>query len=76
MDKRSRRNWDRIEAEFEEPIKDVIVGLREQGCTWRSIALALEVHYETVKRWRRWLGLPLHTKVVWDDLSRSRYGRG
>ena len=76
MDKRIKRNWQRVEAEFGEPVKDVIVGLREQGCTWRSVALALEVHYETVKRWRQMLSLPLHTKPVWDDLSKSRYERG
>ena len=46
-----------IEAEFSEPLRDVIVGMREQGCTWRTIAGALGVSRAQVYLWRRQFGI-------------------
>lgn len=52
--------WQEIEAEFDEPIRDVIMGLREQGNTWRTVAGALGVSLSVLQAWRCALGLPLN----------------
>jgi len=46
-----------IEGEFDEPLRDVILGMREQGCTWRTIAGALGVSRAQVYLWRKELGI-------------------
>lgn len=40
---------DRIENEFDESLRDAVIGLREQRCTWDDIAEILEV-----SRWQLW----------------------
>lgn len=60
---------ERIEAEFGEPLVDVISTLREMRCSWRSVALALEVSVSTVRDYRRQLGLPIDGTRVSDELS-------
>lgn len=57
--KRRVQRWREIEAEFMEPVADVIQGLREQGNSWRTVAGALGCAQSTLKEWRRALGLPL-----------------
>lgn len=42
-----------IEAEFDEPIRDVIVGMREQRCNWTVIAGVLGIGRNTLNRWRK-----------------------
>ena len=56
---RRLKKWHDIEAEFQEPVVDIIVGLREQGNSWRIVAGALEIALSTLCEWRRELGLPL-----------------
>jgi len=46
-----------IEAEFGEPLRDVIVGMREQECTWGTIGGALGVSRSQVYLWRKELGI-------------------
>ncbi len=46
-----------IEAEFDESLRDVIVGMRVQGCTWRTISGALGVSRSLVYLWRKMLGI-------------------
>lgn len=59
-----------IEAEFGEPLAETIMGLREQGNSWRTVAGALEVSPSTLKGWRRALGLPLAKEhKVFDESS-------
>lgn len=48
-----------IEAEFDEPLADIILGLREQGNSWRTVAGALGIGPGTLVEWRRALGLKL-----------------
>ena len=51
-----------IEAEFDEPLVDVIRGLREVACgnSWRIVAGALGISLSTLTEWRRALDLPLN----------------
>jgi hypothetical protein len=51
--------WNRIESEFEEPVKDVIAGMREQGCSWGTIAGVLGVSTRALFNWRKLFGLPI-----------------
>lgn len=51
--------WRQIEDEFEEPIADVIIGLREQGNSWRTVAGCLNISLGTLVEWRKVLGMPL-----------------
>jgi hypothetical protein len=60
---------ERIEREFDRPLRDIIVDLREHGCTWRTVALALEVSRSRVYQFRRELGLECTGKRMRDDLS-------
>ncbi|HOW77947.1 MAG TPA: hypothetical protein PK406_00720 [Verrucomicrobiota bacterium] len=48
-----------IEAEMGEPLADTIMGLREQGNSWRTVAGALGVNLGTLVLWRKLLGLPM-----------------
>ena len=42
-----------IEKEFDEPLADIVIGMREQGCNWSTIAGALDISVRTLRRWRR-----------------------
>lgn len=57
-----------IEAEFDEPLKDVIVGMRVQGCTWRTIAGALGVSRTQIYLWRKEFGIE-DTRRLRDAMS-------
>jgi len=46
-----------IEAEFDEPLREILIGMREQGCTWGTIAGALGVSRRQVYLWRKELGI-------------------
>jgi hypothetical protein len=61
------RLWREIEEEFEEPVGAVVMGLREQGNSWRTVAGALGVCLATLQEWRKALGLPLD----WHDKKRD-----
>jgi len=61
---------ERIEAEFGEPLRDVIVVMREQGCTWGTIAGALGVSRSQVYLWRKGLGIEDHRRLR--DAASSR----
>lgn len=61
--------WSDIEAEFREPVADVITGLREQGNSWRTVAGALGVALSTLSEWRRELGLPFDQSLKFFDSS-------
>lgn len=68
--KRRMRLWQQIEHEFDEPIADVIVGLREQGNSWRTVAGCLDVSRGTLQEWRKLLGLKLDKNDnVFDESS-------
>lgn len=70
MPPRRATQWAAIEAEFDEPIADVIMGLRELGNSWRTVAGALGVHYGTLQEWRKALGLPMDkANKVYDPSS-------
>jgi len=66
--------WAEIEIEFGEPVADVIMGLRQQGNSWRTVAGALDIALSTLKEWRRELGLPLDQHDnVYDPSSMPDY---
>lgn len=65
--------WVAIEAEFGEPLRDVIVGLREQGNSWRTVAGTLDVSLAALQEWRKALGLPLDTHDKLRDPSSHRH---
>lgn len=52
-----------VEAEFDEPLRDVIVIMRQQGNTWRTIASALNVSRFTLYHWRQELGIEDHRRL-------------
>lgn len=52
----------RIEAEFGEPLADVITGLRALGYSWATVAGALDITPRTLVTWRRQLGLPTDSR--------------
>jgi len=60
--KRRLALWRAIEAEFGEPLANVIQGLREQdgGNSWRTVAGCLGVSLSTLQEWRKALDLPLN----------------
>jgi len=67
---RRLKMWAEIEAEFGEPVRDVIVGLREQGNSWRTVAGALGTTLVTLQEWRKELGLPLDRSIqIYDPSS-------
>ena len=71
---RRLKMWARIEAEFNEPVRDVIVGLREQGNSWRTVAGALGTTLGTLQEWRKELGLPLDSSIqIYDPSSLPEY---
>jgi hypothetical protein len=41
----------RVESEFQEPLEDVISGLRQQNCTWVTVANVLEIPLDTLRHW-------------------------
>jgi transposase-like protein len=49
-----------VVAEFDEPIADTIVGLRNMGLSWADVAGAMDVPQWTLRDWRRSLGLVRH----------------
>lgn len=46
----------KIEAEFDEPLPDIVMGMREQGCNWDTVAGALGITARTLRIWRREIG--------------------
>ena len=60
-----------IEAEFDEPLRDIIVGMRDQYCTWRTIAGALGVSRSQVYLWRKMLDI-MDDRRLRDALSARR----
>jgi lambda repressor-like predicted transcriptional regulator len=46
-----------IEEEYGESLRDILIGFREQRCSWKTIAGALEVSQSTLLLWRRGIGL-------------------
>lgn len=52
-----------IEEEYGEPLRDIITGFREQGCSWDTIEGALEISHSALWQWRKDLGL-LHDKRI------------
>jgi transposase len=65
----------KIEKEFDEPIADIIIGMRQQGCSWGTIAGALGVGYNTVLSWRKEFGFaPIDPSVhVVEEDDRAAY---
>ena len=53
------KKWRALEEEYGEPIRDIIMGFRSDGLTWRTIAGILEVCEKTLISWRDRLGIPL-----------------
>lgn len=46
------------QAEFGEPLADVIIGLRDLGYSWATVAGAMDISCWTLYDWRKQLGLP------------------
>ena len=68
------RLWDEIEREFGESVADVIMGLRTQGNSWRTVCGVLDVSLGTLQKWRIVLGLPMDRVVkVFDPSSLPEY---
>lgn len=67
----------KIEAEYQEPVREVIRIYRRQGNTWRTIAGALGINLNTLVLWRKALDLPVDQNAKqYDALSfanRDRY---
>jgi len=61
--KRRLAMWREIEAEFGEPIRDVIIGLREVdgGNSWRTVAGCLDICRTTLLEWRKALDIGVDT---------------
>lgn len=70
---RRRRHaiWQAIEREYDEPVRDVLAVLRQQGCSWPTVAGVLGVTCQTVRNWRRVLQLPIGDGRI-DDLREDR----
>lgn len=47
-----------VEAEYNEPLAEIITGFRAQGQPWRVIAEAMGIRECTLRRWRADLGIP------------------
>ena len=45
-----------IELEFGEPLRDIVVVMRLQGCSWATIAGSLEISPQTMLDWRKAYG--------------------
>lgn len=50
-----------IEHEFDEPIRDVITGMRQQGCSWQTIASAIGIPLSTLFKVQKKLNVPRMT---------------
>lgn len=57
VDRRTCARWRAIETEFDEPLRDILSGMRAQGASWDTIAGALDIPPATLKRWRQHFGL-------------------
>lgn len=69
------KRWARIEAEYGEPIRDIILGMRADGYLWKTIAGALGITERSLNNWRQLLGIPLNPldhKVDIEMLHRPR----
>ena len=53
------KRWAAIEAEYGEPIRDIILGMRADGYLWQTIAGALDITERNLIYWRELLGIPL-----------------
>lgn len=75
--KRRMKIWAQIEDEFDEPISDVIMGLREQdgGNSWRTVAGCLDVSPQTLLEWRHALGLDVDATDQKYDPSSYKSGK-
>lgn len=56
------KRWTRIEAEYGEPIRNIILGMREQGYLWKTIAGALDITERQLITWRVLLDIPLNVR--------------
>lgn len=73
-----------IEAEYGEPVRDVIQGLRAQGCSWPTVAGALGMDPKTLTALRRRLGMTVdgtrqqdadrEPMPLWADLQAQQHG--
>lgn len=64
--------WRAIEEEFGESLADIIMGLRAQGNSWRTVAGALDTNLGTLQQWRHALKLPIdHRRKQYDPSSLS-----
>lgn len=52
-----------VEAEFGEPVRDVILGFRRDGHSWNTIAGAMDIAPETLRAWRHHLGLRVDRRL-------------
>jgi hypothetical protein len=74
-----------IEAEYGEPAREVIEGLRAQGCSWQTVAGALGMDCKTLTHLRKRLGMlvdPSDRQMdadrepmpLWADLQAQKHG--
>lgn len=58
---------DRIEREHGgQGLREIILDYRSVGTSWKIIAGILGVNYNTLTTWRRWYGLPVDGRKVFD----------
>ena len=58
-----------IEAEFDEPLEDVIFGLRDLVYSWRTVAGALGIYHRTLYNWRKARGMLIDARDVRHDID-------
>jgi hypothetical protein len=51
LDARLERRWAAIETQFGQPVRALLIEMREQGYSWNSIAEKLDVSPRTLKNW-------------------------
>lgn len=62
-----------LELEFDEPLADIVTGMREQGCNWAVIAGALGVSNQTLITWRREFGFaPTNREKIIEKSRRQK----
>lgn len=42
-----------VEREFDEPLRDIVIVMRWQGCNWKTIAGVLGMSYTGLLKWRK-----------------------
>ena len=68
------KRWQAIEAEYGEPVRDVVQGFRDMGLKWDTVAEILGVTTSTLWAWRLQLGMRVSRRnpVYYDEDYRTQ----